>query len=192
MDLLRPGAGTALAALLLLAGNASGACSALDGTFSVESVEKPDGMPRSLTEFATDKERAKLFKREGGPAMPQQGFGGAAPRARPKVTALASSARIKTSNDGTQLAFLDSAGKVLSQAGIGGLPSRWKCVSGRLERHFETTGGLGDTIRTERTEQALFAAPGGDLMFAETISVVAKTPPAPRKVEVRFTRLAKP
>jgi hypothetical protein len=191
MDFHRARAGAALAALLALAGNAAGACTALDGTFKVDSVEKPDGMPRSLTEFATDKERAKLFKREG-PATPQHGFGGAAPRARPKVTALASTARIKTSNEGTQLAFLDGSGKVLSQAGIGGLPSRWKCVSGRLERRFETTGGLGETIRTERTEQALFAAQGGDLMFSETISVVAKTPPAPRKVEVRFTRLAKP
>ena len=192
MDFHRPGAGAALAALLALAGNAQGACTALDGTFSVDSVEKPGGVPRSLTEFASDKERAKLFKREGAPATPQQGFGGSAPRARPKVTPLASSTRIKNSNEGTQLAFLDGSGKVLSQATIGGLPSRWKCVSGRLERRFETTGGLGETIRTERTEQTLFAAPGGDLMFAETISVVAKPPPAPRKVEVRFTRLAKP
>jgi len=189
MDFLRPGAGAALAALLALAGNAAGACTALDGTFNVDSVEKPDGVPRSLTEFAADKERSKLFKREG-PATPQQGFGGNAPRARPKVTALSSSARIKTSAEGTQLAFVDATGKVLSQAAIGGVPSRWKCVSGRLERRFETTGGLGDTVRTERTEQALFAAPGGDLTFTETISLVAKTPPAPRKVEVRFTRLA--
>ena len=75
MDLLRPGAGAALAALLAVAGNAQGACTALDGTFSVESVEKPDGMARSLTEFAADRERSKLFKREG-PAPAPQGFGG--------------------------------------------------------------------------------------------------------------------
>ena len=191
MDLLRPGAGAALAALVALAGNAWGACTTLDGTFSVDSVEKPDGMARSLTEFAADRERSKLFKREG-PAPAPQGFGGNSPRARPKVTALAASARIKVSADGTQVAFLDASGKVLSQAAIGSVPSRWKCVSGRLERSYQTTGGLGDNIRTEKTEQVLFAAPGGDLVFAETVAIVAKTAPAPRKVEVRFKRAATP
>ena len=190
MDFLRPGASAALAALLL-AGNAQGACTALDGTFIIDSVEKPDGVPRTLTEFAADKERAKLFKREGPPPAPQ-GFGGNAPRARPKVTALAATARFKTSAEGTQIAFLDASGKVLSQAAIGAVPSRWKCVSGRLERHYQTTGGLGDNIRTEKTEQVLFAAPGGELVFTETVALVAKTPPAPRKVEVRFKRAANP
>jgi hypothetical protein len=189
MDFLRPGAGAALAALLLLAGNAHGACTALDGTFSVESVEKPDGMARSLTEFAADRERGKLFKREG-PAPAPQGFGGSAPRARPKVTPLAASVRIKASGSTAQLAFADASGKVLSQAPIGVVPAPWKCVSGRLERSYQTTGGLGDNIRTEKTEQVLFAAPGGDLMFAETVALVARTPPAPRKVEVRFKRAA--
>ena len=66
MDFLGPRAGPALAALLLAAGSAHAACTALDGTFKVESLEKPDGMGRSLTEFASDKERAKLFKREEG------------------------------------------------------------------------------------------------------------------------------
>ena len=189
MDFLGPRAGPALAALLLAAGSAHAACTPLDGTFKVESLEKPDGMHRSLTEFASDKERAKLFKREGSAPMPQ-GFGGTGTRARPKVTALAATVDIKTSAEGAQLVFHDAAGKVLSHATIGAVPARWKCVSGRLERKYETTGGLGDNIRTERTEQVLFAAPGGDLTFAETIAVVSKTPPAPRKVEVRFPRVA--
>ena len=73
---------------------------------------------------------------------------------------------------------------------MGVVPAPWKCVSGRLERTYQTTGGLGDHIRTEKTEQALFAAPGGDLVFAETVALVSKTPPAPRKVEVRFKRAA--
>jgi len=189
MDFLGPRAGPALAALLLAAGSAHSACTALDGSFKVESTEKPDGMPRSLTEFASDKERAKLFKREGSAPMPNQGLGGSATRARPKVTALASTVQVKTSAEGAQLAFHDASGKVLSQAAIGGIPARWKCVSGRLERKYDTTGGLGDAIRTERTEQALFAAPDGDLHFTETISIVSKTPPPPRKVEVRFPRV---
>jgi len=191
MDFLGPRAGPALAALLLAAGGAHAACTALDGTYHVESVEKPEGAARSLTEFASDKERAKLFKREGSAPMPSQGLGGSATRARPKVTALASTVQVKTSADGTQLAFHDASGKVLSQAAIGAAPAKWKCVSGRLERKYETTGGLGDNIRTERTEQALFAAPGGDLQFTEAVSIVSKTPPPPRKVEVRFPR-AKP
>jgi hypothetical protein len=189
VDFHRSRASAALAALLA-AGPAHAACTALDGTFHVESVEKPDGMARTLTEFAADKERAKLYKREGPPPAPQ-GFGGNAPRARPKVTPLAATVRVKTAPEGAQLSFLDASGKVLSQAPIGGVPSRWKCVSGRLERQYQTTGGLGDNIRTEKTEQVLFAAPSGDLMFAETVSVVSKTPPAPRKVEVRFPRAAK-
>ena len=186
MDFLRPGAGAALAALLF-AGNAAGACTALDGTFNVESVEKPDGVPRSLTEFASDKERAKLFKREGAAPAPQ-GFGGSTPRARPRVTALAKTVAVKASGDSAQLAYRDGDGKVLSQATIGAAPSRWKCVSGRLERRYETTGGLGENIRTERTEQVL-ARDGPALRFTETITMVSKTPPPPRKVEVRFMAL---
>ena len=191
MDFHGAGAGAALAALAFFAGDAAGACTALDGTYNVESAEKTEGMARSLTELAADKERGKLFKREGPPPQPQ-GLGGGAPRARPKVTPLSASVRIKTSTESTQLSFLDAQNKVLSQAAIGAVPARWKCVSGRLERRFETTGGLGDNIRTEKTEQVLFATPDGDLHLAETVTLVAKAPPAPRKVEVRFKRLAKP
>jgi len=191
LDFLRTRAGAALAALACSCA-ADAACTALDGTYKVESVEKVEGLARSLTELAADRERSKLFKRESAP-VPAQGLGGSAPRARPKVTALASTVRIKTSGDNTQLAFMDASGKVLSQAAITTVPSRWRCVSGRLERLFQTTGGLGDNIRTEKTEQVLSAPAGGQLTFTETITVVAKPPPAPRKVEVHFARAeAKP
>ena len=190
MDLHRTRAGAALATLAF-SGAAGAACTALDGTYKLESVEKPDGTARSLTEFAADRERSKLFKREAAPA-PAQGLGGGGVRARPKVTPLAATVRIKTSADSVHLDFLDASGKVLSHAPMGVIPSKWKCVSGRLERRFETMGGLGENIRTDRTEQALFAAPTGDLMLVETTTTVSKPPPAPRKVEVRFPRVAKP
>jgi hypothetical protein len=192
MDLVRIGAGAALAALLgAQTAAAAPACAALDGTYAVESTEKPEGGARSLTELAADKERAKLFHRETQSAG-APGFTSSGTRARPRVTRLASTVRLTVNENGEHLAYLDAAGKVLSDAPMGKSPVAWKCVSARLERHFETTGGLGENVRTERTEQALFAAPGGDLHLVESISVVGKAAGAPQRTEVSFKRAAKP
>jgi hypothetical protein len=192
VDLLRPGASAALAALLCAQPAAAApACAALDGTYAVESTEKPEGGARSLTELAADRERAKLFHRETQSAA-ASGFTSSGTRARPRVTRLASMVRVTVDANGEHLAYLDAAGKVLSDAPIGKSPVAWKCVSGRLERHFETTGGLGENVRTERTEQVLFAAPGGDLHLVESITVVGKAAGTPQRTEVSFKRAAKP
>jgi hypothetical protein len=192
VDLFRPRAVQAVAALALavFAAPAHASCAALNGTFADESAQKPEGLARSLTEFAPSRERSRLFRSES-PPQPQGGFTSSAPRARPKVTRLSNAVRVTYSGGKVTLAYLDAAGKALVQAPISPSPAPWKCVSGRLERHFETTGGLGEQVRTERTEQALFAAPDGDLHLVETVNIVGRTGAAPRRAEMTFKRLAK-
>jgi hypothetical protein len=174
--------------LVVAAPAAAADCSALNGTFSDESAERFEGAPRTLTEFAAARIRAKLFKSETPPAP--QGLAGSGVRQRPKVTRLAQSVRITAKGDQVTVSYLDAAGNVLAQSPINASPAPWRCVSGRLERHYQTIGGLGERVRTERTEQALFAAAGGDLSFVES-TTVKEAPAVPaRRVEARFKRLA--
>jgi hypothetical protein len=193
VDFFGPRAIPALAALLLSLApqGAQAACSALNGVFSNESVEKPDGTARTLTEFAPARDRSKLFRTEASAPSPG-GFASSAPRARPKVTRLATTARLRYDAGKLTLAFLDAGGKVLSESAINPTPSPWKCVGGRLERRYETLGGLGNSIRTERTEQVLLAAAGGDLQLVETTAIVETPGEPPRRGEVHFKRVAKP
>ncbi len=186
MDFLRARAIPALAALLL-AGAAHADCSAIQGTFSDESLEKVDGVPRTLSSFAAAKDRAKLFRQERSGPAPTFGSSGQV-MSRPKITRLAETVAIKYGPE-LNLRFLDDSGNVLLQTS-NTTPRRWRCVSGRLERKYQVATGLGDVMRTEETEQVLMAAPSGDLVLVETSALVDAPKAPPKRTEVRFKRVA--
>ena len=187
MDVFRSRAIPALAALLL-AGAAHADCSAIQGTFADESVEKVDGAPRTLSAFAAFKDRPKLFRQER--TGPSPTFGGSGPvMSRPKITRLAETVAVKYGPE-LNLRFLDAGGNVLLQTNTT-TPRRWRCVEGRLERKFQGAVGLGETVRTEETQQVLQAAPGGDLVLVETVVVTDGPKAPPKRPEVHFKRVAK-
>ena len=192
MDFLRSRAAAALAAAIALPSAYAADCTALNGTYAAESVEKADGAPRGLESFVPDRARSQLFRREQAPeAAKPQGLGGAQPRARPaRAVRLASSVRVTYAAGAARLRFLDAEGKVLIDTSMVNQPAAWKCAGERLERSFETMGGLGNAVRTERTVQALSRTAEGDLVLAETTTVVKPAPGAPRTSEFRFKRLA--
>lgn len=190
MDLFRARTIPALvtAATLAAAGAAHADCSAINGTFADESVEKVDGTPRALSSFAAAKDRSKLFHQERTGPAPSFGGSGTV-MTRPKVTRLVQSVNVVYGAE-LQFRYLDSAGKVLAESNSI-TPRRWRCVSGRLERKFQVATGLGEVMRTDETEQVLMAAPGGDLTLVETTTVVDGPKAAPKRSEVRFKRVAK-
>ena len=192
MDLFRARASAALAALLLAGGAAAADCSALAGTYAFDSVEKPDGTPRTLAELAPDKHRGALYRYERPAASTQPGFASGQLRARPaRPIPLAASVRLAQKAGAIAIHYLDASGKVLVETPLAQAPARWKCDAGQLKRSFETMGGLGNAIRTERTEQVLSRTGEGDLLLAETTAVVkpAGTAP-PRRSESHFKHAA--
>ena len=188
MDFLGARAIPALAfALSALAAHAD--CSAINGTYHDESVEKAEGAPaRTLSAFAAAKDRARLFHTERtGPAP---AFGGSGQvMSRPKVTRLVDKVTLAYGPE-LKLRYLDAGGKTLAEV-QNVTPRRWRCVGGRLERKFQVAIGLGDVMRTEDTEQVLMAPAGGDLVLVETVSISDGPPAPPRRTEVRFKRVAK-
>ena len=159
----------------------------MNGIYSDESVEKFDGVPKTLSSFASPRERNKLTRREeAGGAKP--GFGGSGQvMQRPKIVKLVSSVAV-TYRDELKLLFIDAAGKPLAESDSL-TPRRWNCVSGRLERKFQLASGIGDVIRTDEIEQVLMAAPGGDLSFIETATTLGDALARPKRTEVRFKRV---
>ena len=194
MDLFRARAGAALAGLLLAGGAAAADCSALVGTYAFDSVEKPDGIARTLAELAPDKHRGALYKYERPAASTQPGFASGQLRARPaRPIPLATSVRLAQKAGAISIHYLDASGKVLVETALAQAPARWKCDAGQLKRAFETTGGLGESIRTQRTEQVLSRTGDGDLVLSETAAVVKPAGVAPpRRTEAHFKRARPP
>jgi hypothetical protein len=187
LDFLRPRAIPALAfSLSVLAAHAD--CSAINGTYLDESMEKVGGAPLTLSSFVGSKDRAKLFHTER--SGPPPSFGGPGQlMSRPKVTRLAEKVTVIYGPE-LKLRFVDASGKVLVET-QNVTPRRWRCVGGRLERKFQVASGLGEVMRTEETEQVLMAAPAGDLAFIETAKVVDGPTAPERRTEARFKRLPK-
>ncbi|MGE5616322.1 MAG: hypothetical protein ACM3X5_05345, partial [Bacillota bacterium] len=131
-----------LACLALFAAQAHADCKSLDGVYANESEKRTEGT-LTLAEFAPYKDRGRLFKAER-PAGPAQGLASTQLRSRPKVTSLASTVRLRYAGSHLVLAFLDANGKALVEAPIDSSPAPWKCAGDRLERSYQTTGGLGD------------------------------------------------
>ena len=160
----------------------------MKGIYSDDSLEKFDGVPKTLSSFASPRERNKLVRQEAGGAKPSFGGSGQVIQ-RPKIVKLVSAVEVFY-RDELKLVFIDSAGKALAQSDIL-TPRRWRCVSGRLERKFQMASGVGDVIRTDEIEQVLMAAPGGDLTLIETITVVGDAKAAPKRTEAHFSRVKK-
>ena len=171
-----------------IASQARADCKALDGIYANES-SKVGGSSHSLTEFAPSKESSKLFLVERPAGGQQQGFTSGGLRARPKITPLTSAVRLHYTGGRLMLAYIDANGKTLAETAIGNSPAIWKCVGSRLERKYETVGGLGDQVRTRRTQESLFTEANGDLHFAESTTIVG-LPGEPQRVEVTFKRVA--
>jgi hypothetical protein len=186
VDLFRARASAALIALAFASGAAAD-CTALNGVFSDEPVERPEGAPR-LGDLSPYSIRSRLVHTEPAPG-PQGGFTGTAPRARPKQTRLASTVHLALAGSILKMTILDAHGKVLADTTINASPKAWKCAGNRFERSYESIGGLGESVRTERTQQALFAEKDGDLHFVETATIVETK--SERRVEARFKRLPK-
>jgi len=188
VDLLRARASAALAGLLLAGGAGATDCSALAGTYAFDSVEKPDGIPRTLVELAPDKHRNALYKYERPAASTQPGLASGQLRARPaRPIPLATEVRLVHKAGAISIQYMDASGKVLVETPLAQAPARWKCDAGQLKRSFETMGGLGEAIRTERTEQVLSRTGDGDLLLAETTAVVKPAGNAPpRRTEAHF------
>lgn len=163
-------------------------CSAINGTYEDESIDKHDGIAQSLTSFASPKDRARLVRQERTGTKPTFGSGGAVMQ-RPKTVKLVSRVGITYGAELT-LRYLDASGKLLAETSSV-TPRKWNCVSDRLERKFQTMSGLGNVMRTEQVEQVLMAAPGGDLAFIETTTVVEGPKTAPKRSEARFKRMVK-
>ena len=187
MDFLRPRAIQALAVVVTCGAIAAHAnCSAVDGMYDDESIDKLDGIAQSLTSFASPKDRSRLVRQEqAGPKPTFGGSGGV--MQRPKTVKLASRVAITYGTE-LKLRYLDASGKLLVETSSV-TPRKWNCVSGRLERKFQTMSGLGNVMRTEEVEQVLMAAPGGELTFIETTTVVEGPKSAPKRAEVRFRRV---
>ena len=170
----------------VFAARAHADCKALDGVYASESDKKGEGA-RTLTEFAPSRERGKLFKTER-PAGPAQGFDSSGLRTRPKFTPLASTVRLHYTGGRLALTFMDAGGKALAEGPIDSSPAPWKCSGDRLERSYQTTGGLGDRMYTRRTKEELFVE-GGNLHFVELTKTVEK-PAEEKRSEATFKRQA--
>jgi hypothetical protein len=189
VDFFRPRAIQALTFLFCAAAIAAHAdCAGINGNYKDESLEKVDGAPLTLSSFASPKERSRLVRQESTGSKPT--FGGTGQvMTRPKTVKLVTTVTIRYSTE-LNLRYLDASGALLVEAARTS-PTRWKCVAGRLERKFKTMSGLGDVMRGEEIEQVLMAAPGGDLVFTETTTVV-EGPKAPQKrTEAHFKRVEK-
>ena len=180
MDLFRPRAIPALIAALAATG-AHAACEALDGTYRYEAAALVDGRPRYLSDLTLGPERRRLMRSEGT-TRGAPGFSSSEPRARQKVTHLATTGRLAAVARGGTIEFRDSAGKVLATIGIG---EGWSCKGESLERQAERTAGLGDNIRTERLQERLSKV-GGDLVYTETVTTIEPAGGKPKKTETRF------
>src|SRR5205814_5614039 len=136
-----------------------------------DSVEKIEGAPRSLSSFAATKDRSKLVRQEAA-SGPKPSFGGSSGQVmqRPKVTKLVTSAEVRYGAE-LKFRFFDAEGKLLVES-ESITPRRWKCVSDRLERHYQMATGLGDIMRTEEVEQVLIGAKDGDLTLVESRKVI--------------------
>ena len=189
MDFLRARAIQALVTLVAAAApGAQANCSAMNGTYVDDSVEKIEGSPRTLSSFASPKDRARLVRREQ--SGPKPTFGGPSQvMQRPKTVKLVSRVALLHGAE-LKFRFFDESGVLLAETSSI-TPRKWNCVSGRLERKFQTMSGLGEAIRTEELEQVLMAAPGGDLVLIETTTVVDGPKSAPKRVEVHFKRVEK-
>jgi hypothetical protein len=187
VDVFGPRAIPALAFSLAF-GAAHANCSAINGTYLDESIEKVNGAHVTLSSFASAKDRAKLFHTER--SGPPPSFGGSGQlMARPKVTRLAEKVTL-TYGPELKLRYVDASGKVLVET-QNVTPRRWRCVAGRLERKYQVATGLGEVMRTEETEQVLMAPAGGDLVLVETVTISEGPATPPRRTEARFKRIAK-
>ena len=107
------------------------------------------------------------------------------PIQRPKVTHLASTVKLTHARGGTSLRFLDATGKPLAELSINAT-GRWTCKDAHLERRAERTAGLGEVMRTERVEERLERNSAGDLVYRETLTVIAPPGGKPKVSEARF------
>jgi hypothetical protein len=161
-----------------LAGAATG-CEQLNGTYEYQSVAPRNGQPEYLSSFVQGREKAKLFVREPGGAP--RGLSGGGVLSRPKLTHLAHAVTVTYKPAGTKMRFLDAEARPIVEIGID-FPDRWTCNGNRLERRNERTVGLGESIHTQRVEEALFRDASGELVYVETVTAAG----APKRSEARF------
>jgi hypothetical protein len=83
---------------------------------------------------------------------------------RPKYTLIAATGMLKYTPGKTRIEFFDAEGKLIATAPIE-KAAQWRCKNGRLERTYTVQAGLGDSIRTERVEEALERNAAGELVF---------------------------
>lgn len=187
MDILGPRAIQALA-LWAACGTiaAHAGCGSINGAYADDSVEKLDGVPRTLSSFASPRERARLVHQEQ--SGPKPTFGGTGQvMQRPKTVKLVARVEVAFAAE-LKLRYLDESGKLLAET-MSTTPRKWNCIGGRLERKFQTASGLGEVMRTEEIVQVLSAEPGGDLALIETSRFVDGTKAAPKETQVHFKRL---
>ena len=189
MDFLGPRAIPALVAALGIAaagGEEPVPCASIAGVYANLSVETRGGSLRRLSDFASADQRRRLHRFEGGGSSLLQGE---APKARPKMTPLASRVVVAVSAaGGAVLRYFDENGKLLSQTRMD-LPGGWKCSKAGLERAEENLSGLGNDIRTERVEQLLHRDDEGDLVLTETVTNL-DAPGKARRTAWRFKRVS--
>ena len=180
MDLLRPGAIPALIAAALALGAAHADCGTLAGTYAF----KPDAGNSDLT-LATlvEGDRRKLFKARAPSGTPQS-WTSDAPRSRLKAEPLAASGSFKAHDGGGTFTFIDEKGAAIVSLGIG---QGWACKGDRLLRSGERMAGIGDAIRTDRVEEALFVA-DGHLVYEETVTPVEPRPGKSQRQRYRFRK----
>ena len=161
-------------------------CASIAGVYANLSVETRGGSPRRLSDFATAEQRRRLHRFEGGSGVVAQGE---APKARPKVTPVASRVVVAASaSGGAVLRFFDDNGRLIAETRMDS-PGAWKCTTAGLERAEENLSGLGNDIRTERLEQRLHRDDEGDLVLTETVTNL-DAPGAAYRTLWRFNRLS--
>ena len=186
MDLLGPGA---VPALILAAGLApaiaAGAdCKALEGRYRVIPMGASAADPAAaLNQIAEGPERSKLYRLEGGSKPSSLTQGGM--MTRPKYALLAATGVLKYTPGATRIEFFDAAGKSIATTGIE-KAAQWRCRSGRLERSYSVSAGLGDTVRTERVEETIERNAAGELVLRKLVTGMDLRGKEPARIEWRY------
>jgi hypothetical protein len=170
---------SALAALILagFAPPVAADCAAITGSYLYLPEARASARTDSLASLIRGPDVRYLYDQSRRPR----------PGEDPDARALSHRVAIKFAPGSTLFRFYDAKGKELAafNSDAAGL---WSCNGSRLERHYDRSRGINNTVRVERFKEALWRD-GDALVFEETIVTLDPQGVKPKHSMTRFKAL---